>query len=167
MGAPHWRICFAPADTGNGQYMIRVTDVSVKPKPQIRRIGISNASVPPTAGSAAPHRPIPGISSYPMVRRFRPGVKHAFDSTYEADSLLQTYGESGVKIARWWMDFREWQNPFGGGATIQRDFSLSLSNTVGPKQGDRDRGMLSAGANTHQSVTSPLGALYRLTGYVK
>ncbi len=169
VGAARWRIRFAPKETGDWQFRIRATDSSGTAEaadPAAYRFQCVPSSNPGFCqNSATDSRYFEFSDGTPLLG---PGIGAHFHTTYEADSLLGTYGSNGVKLIRWWMDYREWQNPFGGGGgNPQWDFSLTMSSAGGCRPGDRYCAKLAARANTHQNVYLGAGLLYRLKAYMR
>lgn len=174
VGQPHWRVRFAPTAIGTWRYRIRVQDSSgttTYPSP-------GDNSFDCTASQSHGFlRTSPTDSRYfetsDGTPLFGSGVNDPnFQTTTQADALFETYGSNGVKTVRWWMDYRGWHNPFGGGDVAtsggpQWSFSLTMSNNGGRKPGDRYSATVRPGGNTYQRVYLSSGLLYRLTGYVK
>lgn len=171
-GEPHWRLRFAPTQTGTWRYKIRVTDSSGTTTSSSENMSfncISSSSHGFVRVSRTDSRYFELSDRTPVVSA---GINAHFRSTYEADSLLQTFGNNGVRTVRWWMNYREWQNPFAGGdAPVnggpQWDFGLILSSKGGHKSGDRYAAELAAGRDTRQHVYLTAGVLYRFTGFIK
>lgn len=169
IGKPHWRIRFSPRQTGDWQFKIRATDAT----------GTSESADSSTYHFKCVASSTPGFCRVSTTdpRYFElsdgtallgPGINAHFHTTYEADSLLGTYGNNGVKLVRWWINYREWQNPFGGGSeNPQWNFSLKMSNVGGAKPGDRYCALLNPSSNTYQSVYLNAGRLYLLKGYIR
>lgn len=169
VGKAHWRVRFAPTRTGEWQFKIRVTDssgtVEAADTTAYRFQCVSSNDPGFCRTSAADPRYFELSNGSPLLG---PGINAHFHTTYEADSLLSACGSSGVRLVRWWMDSREWQNPFGGTEMNPSwSFLLTLSNVGGCKAGDRYCGLLSAGRDTHQIVYLQAGLLYRLTGRLR
>lgn len=173
VGQPHWRLRFAPTQTGTWRYKIRVTDSSGTTTYPASGDSTFTCSFSNGHGfvrvSPTDPRYFELSDGTPIVS---PGVNAQFHTTYEADTLLQSYGANGVRTARWWINYREWQNPFaGGGAPVgggaQWNFFLTLSTQGGHKSGDRYCAKLIVGKDTRQYVYLTAGVSYRFTGYIK
>ncbi len=174
VGSPHWRIRFAPAELGDWQFRIRVTDSSgtttAVDDANWRFACVASDSSGFVRVSPTDSRYFEFSDGTPLLG---PGVNAHFVSTYRADSLLQTYGLCGVKIVRWWMNYREWQNPFGGGTEVgcgpQWANALALAALGGRKAGDRYCAVVDRNnrSNTYQFAYLTARTMYRLSGYVK
>lgn len=174
IGRPHWRLCFAPPESGEWSYKIRVTDASGTTEatdPEKWRFSCAASACKGfVRASRSDCRYFELSDGTPVVGA---GVNLSFRTTYEADQALATCGSNGVKIVRWWLNYRGWQNPFGGGdvATYggpQWDFSLkTLSRDGGRKVGDRYSAAIARGGNTKQSVFLTAGLTYRFSGYIR
>lgn len=167
VGAPHWLVRFSPTATGIWKYKISVTDKdgsATSPEGTFTCIASQHHGFPKVSGTDPRY-----FELTDGTHLISSGMYSQFHSTYEADSLLQTYGQNGIKLTRWWMNFREWQNPFGGGASNpQWDFSLAMSITGGAGVGDRYCARINTDLkHTDQDVYLFAGRLYRLTGYIR
>lgn len=172
-GTPHWVVRFAPTTTGTWKYKLRVQDSSgITYYPNSGDQGfecVVSTSHGFVGVSAKDSRYFETSDGTPVLG---PGINADFRSAYDIDSQLKTYGDNGIKIARWWMDYRGWQNPFGGGDVAtnggpQWSFSLSMNTGGGAKSGDRYAAYLSPGKATYQNIYMQVGKLYRLTGSLK
>ena len=173
--APSWRVRFAPTKTGEWKYKIRVTDITgtvVYP-------GSGDSSFvcvdSPSHGfmkvSQKDHRYFELSDGTPMMGF---GINGDFrDGTFAAETSLNQLGENGIKTVRWWMCYRGWQNPFGGGVAAtsggpQWAFALAMSTNGGVKSYDRYAALLTPGKiYTRQTIYCEMGKRYRFTGYIK
>lgn len=172
-GSPCWMVRFAPPGLGTWHFQLRATDASgstIYPSGssfQFNCVSSSNKGFVKVSPTDSRYFELSNGSPIVSV-----GVNIHPRSTYDSDSILQNLGSNGVKIARWWMSYREWQNPFSGGdyptnGGPQWEYSLSLSSDGGCNPGDRYSAMLTAGKSTYQNIYLEAGTAYRFTGYIK
>ena len=172
-GSPCWMVRFAPPELGTWRFQLRATDASgstIYPSGssfQFECVSSSNkgfVKVSPTDS-----RYFELSNGTPIVSA---GINIHLRSTFDSDKTLQNLGSNGVRLARWWISYREWQNPFSGGDNPtnggpQWEFSLALSPNGGSSAGDRYSAVLSTGSNTCQRVYLEAGTTYKFTGYAK
>ncbi len=172
-GEPHWSIRFAPKSIGTWRYKIRVQDRSGTVTFPSSGDYSFNCTASQNRGFLGPSstdsRYFETSDGRPLLG---PSVNASLQTTAQADALFETCGANGVTTVRWWMDYRGWQNPFGGGDVAtkggpQWSFSLSMSGAGGRKPGDRYCAVVNPAGNTKQGVYLSAGLLYRLSGYVR
>lgn len=173
VGESYWCVRFSPKTTGTWQYKLRVQDASgTTTYPEMG----GNSFECTESQSGGFLRVSRSDSRYFETSEGRSvptvGINANLETISQADALLKTCGENGVNVVRWFMNYRGWQNPFGGGDTPvaggpQWDFTLSMSTDGGAKAGDRYAGYLTTSRNTHQTVMLTKGRLYRYTGFVR
>ncbi len=173
IGKPEWRVRFAPPRIGTWQAKLRVTDASgttMYPEGDglvfqcVRSQNHGFVKV-----SARDPRYFELSDGTPLLS---PGINANIRSVADAEAKFATWGENGVRIVRWWMNYRGWQNPFGGGDVAtsggpQWSFSLTMSTDGGCKPGDRYSAKLLPGRDTKQSVFLLGGKTYRFSGWIK
>ncbi|MGQ9455054.1 MAG: hypothetical protein ACUVRS_09055 [Armatimonadota bacterium] len=173
VGKPEWRVRFAPPRLGTWRARLRVTDASgtvTSPESDdlvFQCIESQNHGF--VRVSATDPRYFELSDGTPLLG---PGINTDFRSVSDAESKLDTFGDNGIRIVRWWMNYRGWQNPFGGGdvATAggpQWSFSLSMDTGGGCKPGDRYSAKLLPGRDTRQSAYLIAGRTYKFSGYIK
>ncbi|MDH7602936.1 MAG: hypothetical protein QHI38_12385 [Armatimonadota bacterium] len=172
VGKPEWRVRFAPPRVGTWRAKLRVTDASgtvIAPESDLVFQCVESQNHGFVKVSSRDPRYFELSDGTPLLSL---GINGELKSVADAETKLTTWGANGVRIVRWWMNYRGWQNPFGGGdvATAggpQWSFSLSMDTNGGRKPGDRYSAKLSPGRDTKQSVYLIAGRTYKFSGYIK
>ncbi len=174
-GKPVWKVRFAPLVEGNWQYKLQILDATG----QTEFIPSDNFFTVIPSQNHGFVRVSPTDPRYfelsDGTTLLAPGINDDFtraNKTSEVDMAMKRFSENGVKTIRYWMNYRGWQNPFGGGDVAtkggpQWDFSINMSNAGGAKTGDKYSGKLASGQTSYQDVYLELGVLYRFTGFLR
>ena len=167
VGTPHWQIRFAPNSIGQWKYKIRVQDSSgTTTYPSTGDMQFSCVA----SDNHGFSRVSPTDSRYFELSDGTPllgvGVNSNFRTTFQASSILGTYGSNGVKLNRWWMDSRGDTGIFGQPCD-GRWAMLKIIASGGRKSIDKYSAYLDPGNYCYQNIYLTSGLLYRLTGYIK
>jgi hypothetical protein len=170
-GTPHWMARWSPTSTGIWTCSITANDASGT---------MTSDEFTFTATTAVGHGFVKASSTDSRYFELSDGTPLIgvgvnapnILSTYDADVKLAAYAANGVKVIRYWMDYRGWQSPFAGGnyptnGGPQWDFSWGVVSTGGgAKAGDLFAAELVTGVDVKQTVNL-LPGTYRYTGYIK
>jgi hypothetical protein len=172
-GNPSWMVRFSPLSTGTWQFVIQATDASGTTTSPAAGACEFNCVTSTSEGflgvSPTDSRYFQLSDGTPIVS---PGINAQFRSTFDADTKMQQYGSNGIKIVRWWLNYRGYQNPFSGGDSPvgggpQWNFTLHMAAQGGHKAGDRYCAYVNSGQDTNQTVYLTAGTNYRFAGFIK
>lgn len=154
VGAPGWRVRFAPMAQGAWKFRIRVTDASgTTLYPESGDIAFEctpSANKGFVRTSSTDRRYFETSDGTPLVGPCLHCGGEA--NTFKAEKAFANYKANGIQWVRYFMSFWAYQNPFGGSDSLHKGWpwwpepGYEFAREGGARQGDRFSAKVSAGS---------------------